>query len=168
MKRLNITKEAFEKSQYFKDKYGKLEYVSESGNIYKTDKGKVLMFKESIVNDEQKWNDELWDCIITIVQSLGNEISSALIDADGNPTYDFEAAVKVARNAVSQEIADEVGEDITFTHELSQFVTPMEYAERIVDYVLENKPTKSIARALKNKRSKYFESSKARFSRRFR
>lgn len=27
MKKLNITKEAFEKSKYFKDKYGELEYV---------------------------------------------------------------------------------------------------------------------------------------------
>ena len=46
MKKLNITKEQFEKSRYFKDKYGKLEYVSESGKVFKTDKGKVLMFKE--------------------------------------------------------------------------------------------------------------------------
>lgn len=47
MKKLNITKEAFEKSKYFNKKYGKLEYVSESGKMFKTDKGKVLMFKES-------------------------------------------------------------------------------------------------------------------------
>ena len=47
MKKLNITKEQFEKSRYFKNKYGKLEYVSESGKVFKTDKGKVLMFKES-------------------------------------------------------------------------------------------------------------------------
>ena len=47
MKKLNITKEQFEKSRYFKNKYGKLEYVSESGDVYKTDRGKILMFKES-------------------------------------------------------------------------------------------------------------------------
>lgn len=47
MKKLNITKEQFEKSKYFKDKYGKLEYVSESGKMFKTDKGKILRFKES-------------------------------------------------------------------------------------------------------------------------
>ena len=46
MKKLNITKEAFEKSNYFKNKYGKLEYVSESGKVFKTNKGKILMFKE--------------------------------------------------------------------------------------------------------------------------
>ena len=47
MKKLNITKEQFEKSRYFKNKYGKLEYVSESGKVFKTNKGKVLKFKES-------------------------------------------------------------------------------------------------------------------------
>ena len=46
MKKLSITKEAFEKSKYFTGKYGKLEYVSESGKLFKTDKGKILMFKE--------------------------------------------------------------------------------------------------------------------------
>lgn len=48
MKKLNITKEGFEKSKYFTSKYGKLEYVSESGKLFKTNKGKILMFKESI------------------------------------------------------------------------------------------------------------------------
>lgn len=47
MKRLNITKEQFEKSRYFKDKYGTLEYVSESGKLFKTNKGQVLKFTES-------------------------------------------------------------------------------------------------------------------------
>jgi len=47
MKKLNITKEQFEKSKYFKDKYGKLEYVSESDKLFKTSKGKLLKFKEA-------------------------------------------------------------------------------------------------------------------------
>lgn len=52
MKKLNITKERFEKSRYFQKKYGTLEYVSESGKVFKTNKGKVLMFKESdLMND---------------------------------------------------------------------------------------------------------------------
>ena len=56
MKKLNITKEHFEKSRYFTKKYGTLEYVSESGNLYKTNKGKVLKFvKES--NDYDFEND---------------------------------------------------------------------------------------------------------------
>ena len=39
MKKLNITKEHFEKSNYFNKKYGKLEYVSESGKLFKTEEG---------------------------------------------------------------------------------------------------------------------------------
>ena len=49
MKKLPITKEAFEKSKYFKNKYGKLEYVSESGKLFKTEKGKILKFNEAIM-----------------------------------------------------------------------------------------------------------------------
>lgn len=47
MKKLNITKKKFNESKYFQTKYGKLEYVSESGELYKTTKGKILKFKES-------------------------------------------------------------------------------------------------------------------------
>ena len=48
MKKLNITKKQYDESRYFQRKYGKLEYVSESGNVYKTSKGNVLKFvKES-------------------------------------------------------------------------------------------------------------------------
>ena len=62
MKKLPITKEAFEKSRYFKSKYGKLEYVSESGKVFKTDKGKILKFKESnerMSDNEAQINDFL-------------------------------------------------------------------------------------------------------------
>ena len=48
MKRLNITKEQFNRSNYFQRKYGKLKYVSESGRLFKTNKGKVLKFNESV------------------------------------------------------------------------------------------------------------------------
>lgn len=48
MKKLNITKEQFNHSRYFRNKYGELEYVSESGKLFKTNKGKVLMFNENI------------------------------------------------------------------------------------------------------------------------
>lgn len=54
MKKLPITKEAFEKSKYFQNKYGKLEYVSESGKLFKTNKGKIMKFKESIDNGGEK------------------------------------------------------------------------------------------------------------------
>ena len=52
MKKLNITKKQFKESQYFTNKYGNLAYVSESGNLYKTDKGNVLKFKESVISDD--------------------------------------------------------------------------------------------------------------------
>lgn len=48
LKKLNVTKERFEKSRYFTDKYGKLEYVSESGRLFKTDKGNILMLNEAL------------------------------------------------------------------------------------------------------------------------
>ena len=44
MKKLNITRERFEKSRYFQKKYGKLEYVSESGRTYKTANGTIVRF----------------------------------------------------------------------------------------------------------------------------
>ena len=52
MKKLNITREAFEKSNYFKNKYGELEYVSESGKVFKTSKGKLIKFKEYVDSRE--------------------------------------------------------------------------------------------------------------------
>lgn len=47
MKKLNITKKQFGESKYFTSKYGTLEYVSESGKIFKTSKGHLLKFKEA-------------------------------------------------------------------------------------------------------------------------
>ena len=55
MKKLNITKEQFNRSRYFQRKYGRLEYVSESGKVFKTSKGKVLKFTESY---EDEYDDE--------------------------------------------------------------------------------------------------------------
>ena len=52
MKKLSITKEQFSESRYFQKKYGKLKYVSESGKLFKTNKGKVLKFKESSEGDD--------------------------------------------------------------------------------------------------------------------
>ena len=58
MKKLNITKEHFEKSRYFTKKYGTLEYVSESGKVYKTNKGKILKFNEGYRIDPDKDEDD--------------------------------------------------------------------------------------------------------------
>lgn len=57
MKKLNITKETFEKSKYFTRKYGKLAFVSESGKLFKTSKGNILKFtKESLKREVMPMN----------------------------------------------------------------------------------------------------------------
>ena len=67
MKKLNITREAFEKSKHFQRKYGKLEYVSESGKLYKTDKGHVIKFvKESDESGSSPWFDDRGDMLKTL------------------------------------------------------------------------------------------------------
>lgn len=58
MKKLNITKEQFNLSNYFQRKYGKLEYVNESGRLYKTNKGKILKFNEGYRIDPDKDEDD--------------------------------------------------------------------------------------------------------------
>ena len=54
MKKLNITKKQYDESKYFNNKYGKLKYVSESGNVYKTDKGVVISLESSNKPDTVK------------------------------------------------------------------------------------------------------------------
>ena len=52
MKKLNITKKQYDESKYFNAKYGALKFVSESGKLYKTDKGVVIAL-ESKEDDEE-------------------------------------------------------------------------------------------------------------------
>jgi hypothetical protein len=74
MKKLNITKERFEKSRYFQKKYGTLKYVSESGNLYKTSKGKIMKFKESASTSYNEDGESLYKKIV-------GEHADALYDA---------------------------------------------------------------------------------------
>ena len=60
MKKLNITKEQFNRSNYFQRKYGKLEYVSESGRLFKTSNGKVLKF----INESHPKGEHLYSVIV--------------------------------------------------------------------------------------------------------
>ena len=67
MKKLKVTKERFEKSRYFQRKYGKLEYVSESGNVYKTANGTVVRFiteAREYVDDDSIEEDSAEEFII--------------------------------------------------------------------------------------------------------
>ena len=59
MKTLNITKERFEKSKYFTKKYGKLECVSESEGMYKTEAGKLLKFSGKKQNPKKPIKSKL-------------------------------------------------------------------------------------------------------------
>lgn len=68
MKKLNITKEQFNRSSYFQRKYGKLEYVSESGKLFKTNKGKVLKFNEA--GPHRMADDEDLDVPVTEQEKL--------------------------------------------------------------------------------------------------
>lgn len=47
MKKLNITKKQYDESKYFNNKYGSIKFVSESGKLFKTDKGVVLSLEAS-------------------------------------------------------------------------------------------------------------------------
>ena len=94
MKKLNITKEQFEKSRYFKDKYGTLEYVSESGKAFKTSKGKVLMFKESETSQwievDITWgseNDSLPDTVF-VKTTLGKMPSRIELECELEEAYE--------------------------------------------------------------------------------
>ena len=62
MKKLNITKKQYDESKYFNKKYGALKYMSESGKLYKTDKGVVLALEgQECKNGDCQENESLSD-----------------------------------------------------------------------------------------------------------
>lgn len=58
MKKLNITKKQYDESKYFTNKYGNLKYMSESGKLYKTDKGVVLALEATEDDEEDKGKED--------------------------------------------------------------------------------------------------------------
>ena len=157
MKKLNITKEAFEKSRYFTNKYGELEYVSESGKLFKTNKGKLLKFKES-VGDDQYWNDYYKE-IGDYLKELDNDLYMACTMIDEyrgkyaskgkrELNYDFQSAEDKALHAVVNEIGEEVGADIELVDDVMEYVSAKELARRVVDYILDKRPGSALARKL--------------------
>ena len=68
MKKLNITKKQYDESKYFNNKYGALKFVSESGKIYKTDKGVVLALEgtEEEVPTQEVTEEDGSDCYSAI------------------------------------------------------------------------------------------------------
>ena len=83
MKKLNITKKQFSESKYFQTKYGKLEYVSESGKFYKTDKGNVLRFNEGMKREVVPMNGR---------KSFGSKAMEE-DDGDGFTLFSYETPV---------------------------------------------------------------------------
>ena len=59
MKKLNITKKQYDESKYFNQKYGALKFVSESGKLFKTDKGVVLALESADEDEPAGSIDEL-------------------------------------------------------------------------------------------------------------
>lgn len=58
MKKLNITKKQYDESKYFNKKYGALKFVSESGKVYKTDKGVVLALESEEDDTKEDEKDD--------------------------------------------------------------------------------------------------------------
>ena len=127
MKKLNITKKQFGESKYFTDKYGKLEYVSESGQFYKTTKGEVLKFKESkdmvnedAVDDDLKLLDQycsgirgnLNDSTDPDGLSIKNRIANFIGWKDSKSKGKF---VKKSDNDEMNESSDELDNDPAYT-----------------------------------------------------
>ena len=109
MKKLNITKERFEKSRYFTKKYGKLAFVSESGKTYKTEKGHILKFvneAREYVNDDSIEADtaeefiifddpDIFKKIAEVQQKKGKEVRDEVKDGDVNADQVAQAAQQV-------------------------------------------------------------------------
>lgn len=74
MKKLNITKKQYDESKYFNMKYGKLKFVSESGKIYKTDKGKIIQFNEKSDFDGI---ENSWEKVKGVIESTSASIEEA-------------------------------------------------------------------------------------------
>lgn len=102
MKKLNITKEQFNRSRYFQRKYGKLAYVSESGKLFKTNKGKVLKF----VNESHQKGEHLYS---VIVKKPGGWDGSFQVNAMSSDEALEKARAKIGRGSKILRIED-IGE----------------------------------------------------------
>ena len=111
IKKLKVTKERFEKSRYFKRKYGKLEFVSESGKIYKTSNGTVLRFvteAREYVDDDSIDVDSAEEFIIfddpdifkkiaEVQKKEGQELQADVKDGEVNPEEVSKNAERVSK-----------------------------------------------------------------------
>ena len=89
MKKLNITRKQFGESKYFTRKYGKITQVSESGNLYKTSKGRIIKFTEAKAGKYDGISNS-WDKIKEVVESTSASIEEAAkkMESISRITYD--------------------------------------------------------------------------------
>lgn len=85
MKKINITKKQYDESRYFTKKYGALKYVSESGKLYKTDKGVVLALEgkecpDGNCQDGQEQENESLSDIGNAIKKTGGEMVDKVKD----------------------------------------------------------------------------------------
>ena len=80
MKKLNITKKQYDESKYFNKKYGALKYMSESGKLYKTDKGVVLALEGQECKNGDCQENESLDDIANAVKKTGGEMVDKVKD----------------------------------------------------------------------------------------
>jgi len=128
MKKLNITKEQFNKSRYFKNKYGTLEYVSESGKLFKTNKGKVLTFVK-----------ESYDNVMSIEKWIRSKIKSGELPevekfkGGRMPIIRFKGS-NIRFNYVLQQIGLDSGDKSLWSDETKPFYPPKKLIEKIEDW----------------------------------
>lgn len=122
MKKLNITKERFVESKTLQSKYGTLKYVSESGRIFKTDKGRILKFvveareyiddnsididsaEEFILFDDPN----IFEQIASIQQKEGEKIQYEVQSGEVTPNEVADAVGKAANKSAIATIASGV------------------------------------------------------------
>ena len=128
MKKLNITKEKFEKSRYFQKKYGKLKYVSESGKYFKTSKGKVLKFKESF---GMGFGDRFCDCESDPIEYNGQTYDTWTMYSGDDEIGD----VMFADDALRQDM-EENGVDPEIMEIVDLWVNPRDSVEDAIDQII--------------------------------
>ena len=128
MKKLNITKEQFNRSNYFKNKYGKLEYVSESGRLFKTNKGKILMFRESFGTG---FGDRFCDCESDPIEYNGQTYDTWTMYSGDDEVGDVMFADDALRQAMDKE-----GVDPEIMEMVDLWVNPRDSVEDAIDQII--------------------------------
>ena len=121
MKKLNITKKQYDESKYFNKKYGSLKFVSESGKLYKTDKGVVIALEgtndavkkesiEDIIDAREDDSDEETikkEKVVSALKDVVDVIKGIAKDAD----------IEVPGLVLDDEDDDDKDDDVEITDE---------------------------------------------------